>query len=161
MNSHESMVEMIMNLLDERSQKTLKVKFSDDCPDENEFLTYQNIEIHEVDLSFIYSLKDWNFDDDWINWIQRGVNYDINFSIYLGFSNIELIPWNLINLFPGKFFGKEKKAINTLNRRNITLSSVMNLNSDSYLYVTTKQKLTNLALEEIKKRKIILIEGPE
>jgi microcompartment protein PduM len=79
----------------------------------------------------------------------------------LGFSDLQLLPWNLVVRTPFAFISKDDKSINAIQRSAITRNDVMFLDNGSYLLKSHHQLITDYAKEELYSRKIETVERIE
>lgn len=155
------LIDTVMQVIEARSHNTFKVEGSGQVPDVEVFLENQKIVISSLDLSLIHHLNDFDIHDPWIDWIQKGLSYDVEFEMRLGFLNLQLLPWNLVVKTPFSFVSKDGKTINAIGRKAITRNDVMFLTPGSYLLKSHHQIITAYANEELYSRKIETVERTE
>ncbi|WP_125770164.1 PduM family microcompartment protein [Companilactobacillus furfuricola] len=157
----EKLINAVMQVIETRSHNTFKVEARENIPDEKVFLENKSVVISSLDLSTIRNLNTFDLDDPWVDWIQKGLSYDEQFELKLGFSDLQLLPWNLVIRTPFTFMSKDGQPINAINRKAITRNDVMFFEKGSYLLKASHQLITDYAKEELYSRKIETVERIE
>lgn len=160
-NDQEKLINTVMKVIEARSHNTFKVDSLGQVPDEKVFLENKSVHISSMDLSLIKHLNDFDLNDPWVQWIQKGLSYDVEFKMKLGFADLQLLPWNLVVRTPFAFVSKDDKTINAIKRQAITRNDVMFLDQGSYLLKSDHQLVTDYAKEELYSRKIETVERIE
>lgn len=157
----EKLINTVMQFIETRSHNTFKVESRGKVPDEKVFLENKSVVISSMDLSLIRDLNEFKTTNPWVDWIQKGLSYDEKFELKLGFSDLQLLPWNLVIRTPFTFTSKDGKTINAIDRKAITRNDVMFFDQDSYLLKSNNQLITDYAKEELYSRKIETVERIE
>lgn len=160
-NDQEQLIDTVMKVIETRSHSTFKVESTGQVPDAEVFLVNKKAVISSLDLSLVRDLNDFNVKNPWVDWIQKGLSYDVEFEMRLGFSDLQLLPWNLVVRTPFAFTSKDGKSISAIQRKAITRNDVMFLEPDTYLLKSHHQLITEYAKEELYSRKIDTVERIE
>lgn len=155
----DQIVKAVAEMLAKRANQERTVSIEAACPDESLFLSYSTIIIENVDLLFLKTLLTLDPEQNsWVNWFQKGFNYDIHFEMRIGFQDINLIPWSLLTKWPIQFTSKDQRSIVVINHAHISYADVMLMKKASVLAKLKTQKLTDLAQESLAKSQIPIIE---
>ncbi|MCH4008646.1 PduM family microcompartment protein [Companilactobacillus sp.] len=160
-NDQDKLIDTVMKVIETRSHNTFKVESTGQVPNAEVFLANKKAIVSSLDLSLVRDLNDFNLKNPWVDWIQKGLSYDVEFEMKLGFSDLQLLPWNLVVRTPFAFISKDDKSINAIQRSAITRNDVMFLDNGSYLLKSHHQLITDYAKEELYSRKIETVERIE
>jgi microcompartment protein PduM len=160
-NDQEKLIDAVMQVIEKRSHNTFEVEATGKAPEAEVFLVNKKTIISSLDLSLIRDLNDFNLNNPWVDWIQKGLSYDVEFELKLGFSDMQLLPWNLLVRTPFTFKSKDDKLVSAIQRKAITRNDVMFLEPGSYLLKGQHQLITDYAKEELYTRKIDTVERIE
>lgn len=154
----ESLIQKVNQILIQRENREYVCHLEDECPEESIFISYQKITIENINLVFLKQLVMLDTENEWIRWLQQGLNYGIEFTLRLGFEDVTLVPWQLLTKWPLHIISKNDKQLFVINKQHITYTDVMLIKNEYQLVKLQAQKLTDLALESLQKNNISISE---
>jgi len=157
----KEIIKLIKEKLLKRQESSIEITCLQDGnlimpPKKQLFLDYQKVELNQIPIKLLKDL--YNFaDNSWVEWILIGISYQTEFKINLNKFNLPFVPWIMLAEWPLAFylFGNPIKAF---SQKTLTRSMIVTLPEESYLIKLPNQKLTNEAMDIVKKNKIQLIE---
>lgn len=152
----DNLVEAIVKILVERQKKKLSISCETFDPQQRtfkDFIYHQTIHVHQVGAIQLAKLSKLEAEDPLTVWLTKGLEYDCQFVLHLGFSAVCLIPVELYE-WPVAIKTKEGKQIRVVSNKIITYSDVALLSQQDILVRFRHQKMTDLAEEFVSKHKI-------
>lgn len=152
----DNLIEAIVKILVERQKNSLVVScedFDEKLRTTKDFLYHQTIHLKQVGAIQLAKLSKLDAEDAVTVWMTKGLEYDCEFILHLGFSAVCLIPTALYE-WPITIETNEGKRIRVCSNKIITYSDVALLTEQDILVRFRHQKITDLAKEFVEKNKI-------
>lgn len=152
----DNLVEAIVKILVERQTKKLSISceaFDPQLRTFKDFIYHQTIHVHQVGAIQLAKLSKLEAEDPLTVWLTKGLEYDCQIVLHLGFSAVCLIPVEMYE-WPIVIKTREGKQIRVFSNKIITYSDVALLSQQDILVRFRHQKMTDLAEEFVSKHKI-------
>ncbi|MFW7431460.1 PduM family microcompartment protein [Vagococcus carniphilus] len=159
--NEDKLISMIKEKLVEREKKQVAIAYQHNCqialpPSVTVFYEYRNINLHQVSIRLIkdlYQMKE----TPWVEWLLTGISYQILFSLELNEFILPFVPWKMLTEWP-VVFKMSNQRVYAFQTNMLTRQLIIGLPNNSFLVILKQQKLTQEAIELIKKNNITVIE---
>lgn len=158
----EGLIQEIIQRLKIRENQVLDVNyqpiFDREAQNTRDFLYHKKVYIHRVSSIFVHNIYRGKIEDPWVQWLLTSFDYGCHVTLELAFSQLELLPQELLLNYPLTVCDKKGHQYLAINKHILTYQDVYHLPVNSFLVVTGHQQVTALAQEELQRLKIIQLE---
>lgn len=157
----EELVQQIILRLKQREKNVLVLSCRspfDSCRGVKDFLDNRSIRVKDADVFFLKAFVEKDADEPLVRWIYQSYEYGCCVLIQLSFSEVELVPEELINNAAVTLFNKQGKQYFTFPNKIITYKQVALLDEKQILLLSPTQYLTALARDRIREKNIDIVE---
>lgn len=120
------------------------------------FVDNANVDVMNTSLALVRDLYQLNKSNDWVAWIMRGFEYDVNFRFEVSEKVSHFIPIKMILDWPLLFVVDAKRPVYSLRTRLVSRAQVAELADHAVLVLTQTQRLTSEANDLVRKKDLQL-----
>ena len=139
----DELVAKVKEKLDLRQAQSIELTYSQRVPSEEVFIDNANVDIMTTPLELIVDMFKINFENDWVRWIAKGFEYDINFRFEVSTQISKFIPLRMIRDWPCLFVVDAIRPMYVIDGSHITRGDIASKPDKAIIVLTNKQKLTS------------------
>ncbi|AEV95600.1 PduM family microcompartment protein [Pediococcus claussenii] len=145
----DSIVSQVIEILKRRKQQSKDLTYQNSAisPDKQIFITNGNINLRNVSIQLVSELYALRRDNDWIDWILYGIDFETKFNFYIGSQTLNFIPMKMITDWPVNFIVNQSSPVFAFYHSLITRRDIAAIPDQSTVVVTSQQRLTEEAQE--------------
>ncbi|QLL69152.1 PduM family microcompartment protein [Lactobacillus sp. 3B(2020)] len=154
----DSLLAEVMRKLKEREDKCVDVSYNESLtpPSEKLFLSHGRVNLTNFTIGLLKELYSMNKADNWVDWILKGLSYDVKFRFNVTDQMVNFIPRHMILDWPVLFVLNGDSPIIASYNKSITRTELAAFPDKSVLVKYYRQLITDEGLEICNYKQIII-----
>lgn len=152
----DSLVQQVMQRLEERKHTSVEVTFNHQVapPSEQIFLRNGKVILKDISIELITDLYSMEKTNTWVKWVLEGISYDVKFYFLINEQMVNFIPRMMILDWPILFVVNNESPVIASYNRVITRGEIAAKPDKSILVRYQKQRITDEAVDICNYKKI-------
>lgn len=148
----------VLEKIKQRQTESIKITYSDtkSAPDITVFVNNATVDIMNVPLQLIVDMYGMNTENEWIKWISKGFEYDVQFRFEVSTQVSKFIPLRMVRDWPVLFVVDAFRPVYSVTNRTIARKEVAGLPDNAVIVALADQKMTADAEEIVRSKDIQL-----
>ncbi|WP_283678453.1 PduM family microcompartment protein [Lentilactobacillus sp. Marseille-Q4993] len=160
MNQVDEIIEKVVQRIQQRNhqQKALSFHSDDPSPDDDLFIENSSITIDGITINLILDLYRANQQNAWVDWILKGISYDVHFYFQISKNMVNFIPRKMLLDWPIDFVVGTDSLVWSTHSQVINRGELARIPDNSILIMNPKQRFTEEARDLIGLKQLVLQE---
>ncbi|KRK47245.1 PduM family microcompartment protein [Secundilactobacillus kimchicus] len=154
----DNLMARVVEKIQQRQTQFHQVVYSEtlNAPEIQVFIDNANVDVMTTPLNFLRDLYQLNSDNDWVKWVMKGFEYDIQFRFEVSDEVSRFIPIKMIRDWPLLFVVDAKRPVYSLEEHVISRGRIAQLPDQSVVVLLRNQNLTSEAADLVRSKDIQL-----